>query len=135
MIKCENCQAALSPNWGLKLCPNCMRTGMTDTTRTPQPIDEAENWLLTAPEVQHTLKLVPQSQRELFAFEMAKHIASYTAQAVTAALKRVDEGLPPRYDTRDTKLEDGFEHDVGFNTALDQAHQAIANELSKWKEK
>lgn len=35
--------------------------------------EEIESWLLTSTP-SHTLKLVPQSQRELFASEMARHI-------------------------------------------------------------
>lgn len=31
----------------------------------------------------------------------------------------VESILPEKYDVKDKKLEDGFEHDVGWNSAID----------------
>lgn len=43
------------------------------------------------PEVAHTLKLVPESQRELFVAEMEKHLSFYTADIV-GKIKNFDVG-------------------------------------------
>lgn len=61
------------------------------------------------------------------------------AQAVTAALKRVDEGLPKLlteqlYEDIKREYPDLDKTDY-FHFGLDQAHQAITNELSKWEKK
>lgn len=68
--------------------------GLTMTTPTSQQ-DELEQWLLTAEGVRHTMKLVPQSQRELFALEMAKHLAPLidrtVAERVLAIIGEDDE--------------------------------------------
>lgn len=39
--------------------------------------EEIEHWLLAEKGVRHTMKFVPESQRELFAHEMSNHIATY----------------------------------------------------------
>jgi predicted exporter len=67
-------------------------------------------------------------------------IKVYTAQAVTAALKRVDAGLPDKKRGqvigRDSaamfiaEIEQARRD--GFNDAVEAAHQVITNELPKW---
>lgn len=54
-------------------------------------VDELEVKLAT--ELKHTLKLVPESQRELFVFELARWYSRERTAAQTELLDKVDKGV------------------------------------------
>lgn len=75
------------------------------------PSNEAEvleQWLLTG-EPSHTMKLVPEGQRELFAYEMAKHVAQ----------KRKEARLDELRLARDRWGDGRYQHDSDHIIALD----------------
>jgi hypothetical protein len=59
---------------------------MSNTTNQPGEALEAQ---LTN-DLKHTLKLVPQSQRELFVFELARYLASHQTAHTDAVVKKLE---------------------------------------------
>jgi hypothetical protein len=97
-------------------------------TTTEQEQEREEQRL--ANDLKHTLKLVPQSQRELFVFELAKYMLKRDAQR--EAQVRIDEQSRTTADTngnvwfRDSK--------VGEITQLERMTQLTALTLEKSNE-
>jgi len=117
---------------------------MTDS-KPPQPIDEAElrkqvighMSILQVKAIRAAGGTTVTSQEEQEIEELTDSLMSMFNEAVTAALKRVDEALP-EMSTDERPFTTGGQNSItmnfGFNHAIREAHQAIANELSKWEE-
>lgn len=105
-----------------------------DTTKpTEQPREDGvglEQWLLTTEGVRHTMKLVPESQRELFAFEMAGHIQHLSDDRLQAFADSVRAEVlvePPKsFDlvhSRTDMMNMLFEQRKVLDQLLQAAHQ------------
>lgn len=75
--------------------------------------EQIEHWLLTDKAVAHTLKLVPQSQRDLFVFEMSKHIQSRCKQERKAVIKEINKRVDAATQMIGPKME--FTKTIGRN--------------------